>query len=496
MTVAAMLPPSLSKEVRALAPPWLACTACILAMGVLDPRLIGLAVIAYIVGAVALGALSIGHEYTGRTLSLLLTLPTRRERLFATKLGVLTVMLLTLWATADALLFRAMRAPAAEKQIIQLVPLICGLFLAPWLTMACRNSIAGTVFALAIPGVLMVVGEVWGVAKYGHGSVTDAFRIAFMWFTTSGLCAIGAVMSWRMFTHLEAIDGPGEDVRLPHWLKTVGTGAATQRLTRRNPVWLLVRKELRLQQLPLVLTAFYVLEWIVIMSLASMSDPSYGYLFSGLTTLHVGLLPILVGSFASAGERQIDTLQSQLLLPMASWQQWTVKVAVVFTSAFVLALGLPALLVSAMFSTGVNAIPFSAWETAIFAVMLLAPGSLYVSSLCRSGLWALVMSLPAVVGSALFLQHSFDWLANSAFIATRRLIGVPLPRYRPFYYIPPRPLALLMVLGIIAIALRFAFINHRSADRSAKRVWTQVIVMAAFVAAGIIVGGAWQAFRR
>ena len=132
----------------------------------------------------------------------------------------------------------------------------------------------------------------------------------------------------------------------------------------------------------------------------------------------------------------------------------------------------------------------------MIAVMLLASGSLYVSSLCRSGLWALLMSMPAVVGSALFLQLSFDWLARPSYAAVRRLIGEPLPRFRGFYVYPPRALSLLLIVGVIAIALRFAFINHRSADRPAQRVWMQVILMATFVAAAVIAGAAWQALRR
>lgn len=503
MSVAAVLPPSLSKEVRALALPWMACVACILVMAVSDaPRLFGpLAIIAYLVGTIGLGALSIGHEYTGRTLSLLLTLPARRERLLATKLGVLAVMLLMLWAFADAFLFSGMPAPAAEKQMVQLIPLLCGLFLAPWLTMACRSAIAGAVFALSIPGILMVVGELLGVAKYGvstaRRSELDAFRMTFVWFGTLGLCAIGAVLSWRMFTRLEAIEGPGQDVRLPQWLTgDSAASAAASQLTRRNPVWLLVMKELRLQQLPLALTGIYVLEWVAVMSLASVSDPSYSYLFSGLTMIHIGLLPILIGSFASAGERQIDTLQSQLLLPMAASKQWAVKVGVVFASALVLGFGLAALLLSATRSAGVNATPLTESKTAIIGVLLLASGSLYISSLCRSGLWALVMSMPAVVGSALFVQLSFEWLGNPSFAIVRQLSGQPMPRFRPFYYVPPPVLSYLLIAGVIAIALRFAFINHRSADRPAKRVWMQVIVMAAFVAVGIIVGATWQAMRR
>jgi hypothetical protein len=502
MSTAAMLP-AMSKEVRALALPWIACVTCMLVIAVTNaPYVFGpLAFFAYLVGTAGLGALCIGHEYTGRTLSVLLTLPVRRERLLATKLGVLAVMLLTLWGVADAFVFNVMPAPAAEKQMAALIPLVCGLFLAPWLTMACRSAVAGSVFALTIPGFLVVLGELLGVATYGYGPDMHSFRMTFVWFGTLGVCGLGAVMTWRMFTRLEAIEGPGQDMRLPHWL--TGRSAdrtAARQLTRHHPVWLLVKKELRLQQLPLALTALYVLQWFfTITTLASVSDPSYGYLFSVLTMLHVGLLPILIGSFASAGERQIDTLQSQLLLPMAAWKQWAVKVGVVFASSMVLGLGLPRVLLpvtqSAGVTAGVNAIPFTESQAATLAVLLLASGSLYISSLCRSGLWALIMSLPTVVGSALFLQLSFQWLANPAYAAVRSLTGQPLPRFSGFYVYPPQALSYLLIAGVIAIALRFAFINHRSADRPAKRVWVQAIVMAAFVAAGIAAGGAWQALR-
>lgn len=491
MSAAALLPLPIYKECRALVLPWLACMACMLAMAVTDsPRVFGpLAFMAYLVGTVALGALCIGHEYTGRTLSLLLTLPVRRERLLATKLGVLTGMLLMLWLVADAFVFSLIPAPEDVKQVVSLVPLLCALFLAPWLTMACRSPIAGAVFALTIPGVLGLVGDWMGFAQSGSW-------ITFMWFGTLGLCAVGGVMSWRAFTQLEAIEGFTQDVGVPEWLKARTTDSAVTQLTRRNPIWLLVNKEVRLQQLPLALTAIYVVEWIAVMSLDRVSDLRYGYLFTGLTLLHVGLLPLLIGSFASAGERQIDTLQSQLLLPLAASKQWAVKVSVVFASALVIGIGLPTLLMSAATPGGGNPPPRSEVEVVIIGVLLLASGSLYISSLCRSGLWALLMSLPAVVGSALFVQLGFQWLAHSSYVAVRSLTGKPVPRFTAFYYFPPRALSYLLVFGLMAIALRFAFINHRFADRPARRVWTQVIVMAAFVAAGIIVGGASQALRR
>ncbi len=49
----------------------------------------------------ALGAQSFGHEYSHRTLGLLLSQPADRRRLFLYKLGVLFVMLATLAAATS-----------------------------------------------------------------------------------------------------------------------------------------------------------------------------------------------------------------------------------------------------------------------------------------------------------------------------------------------------------------------------------------------------------
>ena len=237
-------------------------------------------------------------------------------------------MLLMLCAVAAVVPVQRYACPSRETAGISLLPVLGGLFLAPWLTMVCRSPIAGTVFALTIPGVLLVVGELLGMAKYGRpgdGSV----QMTFMWCGTLGLCAVGAVMGWRMFMRLEAIEGRDQDVRLPQWLKAAGRGRPHQ-LTRHNPVWLLVKKELRLQQLPLALAALYVSSGSRSCRWPASPIEILAICFSGLTFLHMGLLPILIGSFASAGERQIDTLQSQLLLPMAAAKQWAVKVGVVF----------------------------------------------------------------------------------------------------------------------------------------------------------------------
>jgi hypothetical protein len=103
----------ISKEARALAFPWLACLAAMILPALFDsPReLAGISVPAYFIAMAALGALSIGHEYTGRTVSLLLSLPVQRKHLLAIKLLVLAVMLLALWFVGDTVVFGDARLP-------------------------------------------------------------------------------------------------------------------------------------------------------------------------------------------------------------------------------------------------------------------------------------------------------------------------------------------------------------------------------------------------
>ena len=373
--------------------------------------------------------------------------------------------------------------PQTAKETASFVPVLCSLFLAPLLTMACRNPIAGTVFTLAVPGVLLVLGEWLGVAKYGHGSVMDAFRLGFVSFGTLGLCAIGAVTGWWMFIRLEAIEGPGQDVRLPQWLRFGGiASSAAPQLTRHNPAWLLVKKELRLQQLSFVVTALYVLGWLVLIWLANVFDRKYGDLFTPLSLLHAGLLPMLIGSSASAGERQIGTLEWQVLLPMTAAKQWAVKAGVVFGLTIVLALGLPAVLIYFGGRILGGATPsLVGSESFIALALLLASGSLYVSSLCSSALWALVMSFPATLGPWIFLNVMMDWARIGWFTMATRV---------------PTALTLLLVSGFIAMLLLFAFTNHRTADRDPRRVWKQVVLMAAFITAGVVMAAAAQTFIR
>ena len=253
---------SVMKELRALWVPWLACLAVMAACALEGARWSRLAIPMYFLGAVALGALSMGHEYSHRTITLLLSQPVSRGRLFVQKLGVVAALLLTLFIAAGLVMSYAMgrgsTAYSSQRTAALVLPVLCGLLVAPWLTMLCRSALAGAVFSLAIPGLLFTIGEVVAATHYSSHSQAEHFSMSVLWGGTLGLCAVGGAMGWRTFMRLEATEGRGSEMRLPQWLQVSRTVTASPGLTRHHPVWLLVKKELHLQQMALAISGLYL----------------------------------------------------------------------------------------------------------------------------------------------------------------------------------------------------------------------------------------------
>ena len=130
---------------------------------------IAIGLLAFGFGSVALGAQSFGHEYSHRTLGLLLSQPIDRRRLFLYKLAVLFVMLLTLTAVALLMFRDVLRLAASPHTTPSMLVLAaaCGLFVAPWLTLVSRSTLGAVVFTIAVPGLLATGSDLAGAAIYG-----------------------------------------------------------------------------------------------------------------------------------------------------------------------------------------------------------------------------------------------------------------------------------------------------------------------------------------
>jgi hypothetical protein len=387
------------------------------------------------------------------------------------------------------------RLPQTARDTASLVPMLSGLFLAPWLTMLCRSAIGGAVFAVAIPGMLLVLGELIGTRLYGQGSLMEAFRLTFTWLGTLTFCLMGAVLGWRSFMRLEVIDGPVDHVNFARLFRAGTSEGSGTRMRRRAPTVLLLQKELHLQALAFAIAALFVLMSIVALWIGNGAEnPEHRSIVTALTFLYTGLLSIVIGATASAGERQIGTVDSQVLQPISIASQWRIKIAVVYGLSLTLAWALPA----AIAYIGHLELALRPSIAGPFiGLLLLITGSVYVSSLSGGTLWALMISMPVAIAAATF--YRFVW--NRLGTATYRLVApfardvtpdYGLGQVAPFQIM--HGMNVLIVAAFILLTLRFARENHRSADRAPRRLWVQVIALAAFVTVGRICVAATTAF--
>jgi hypothetical protein len=268
-----------------------------------------------------------------------------------------------------------------------------------------------------------------------------------------------------MFGRLEAIEGRGADMEAPRWLG--GAVAAMPRPQRHHPYWALVKKELRLQQLAFVVVAIFLGAWAALTALARLTDHLPLIPIDSIAVLYFAILTVLIGSLASAEERQLGTLEWQSLLPVAAWKQWAIKVGVVFGLVFVLGILLPGI------AFGPHALRETrAWMAFAAFITLVTTISLYVSSLSTSGVRAMVVTLPVTLG-VVWMFNLLTWLAS-------RVLTVHRPRTGPMWQTDTLAGAAAFA-GFVALALWYAYLNHRSAEGRGQRVLFQSGTLAAYV---------------
>jgi hypothetical protein len=461
MSVAAMVSPGVGKEIRALLPMWALSIAGLGGAFVWGESFWGL--IAYGAGVLALGAQSVGQEYAYRTLPLLLSQPIDRRRLLVLKAAVLVPMLLTLLAIAGLVFpYADGRGYSTGRGLaVLLLPVLCSLLLTPWLTMLCRSPLAGVVFSIALPGGILTLARV--LSPWSGTAFSVGIGAMLM------ICAVAGVLGWQRFMRLEAVDAADAPLHLPRMFRTGRP---------HHPLWMLTLKELHLQQMTFALVAVYLTIWVSL-SVAQGTVPAAEISLDVLTPLSLFLLTLLIGSVASAEERQYGTMDWQQLLPVAASRQWMVKVAVVFALATVFAIGLPSLLGWITDATGGRGGSVRT-EVALLVIVSTAV-SLYISSLCRSGMHAAVLSI-AVVPLALALYvfvlravvDSLLWLLSDT------------THVRSLQYVEEISVVVLEGL-IVALLVRLAYVNHRSADPTTGHVLRQLLLIVLCLAGGCVV---------
>ena len=249
-----------------------------------------------------------------------------------------------------------------------------------------------------------------------------------------------------------------------------------------------MKKELRLQYLTMTVSGLYVVACVLVMA-AQSRDPEYlGPTFYAVSALHCGFVALLAGAFASAEERQLGTLASQVLMPQAAWRQWLIKAGVTLGLAVVLAVGLPWLLMS----VHRPADPFPIKDELVAAILLATSAAMYVSSLSSNSLWALLASFPAIVLSLLLTTGQLRPLKLAIYrwlpVDQQRIGAIMSAEFRTDAW-PARRAQLdwiswwqsdaiaWIIAGVALLTMFFAARNHRSLDRSVRTIATQVTTL-------------------
>jgi hypothetical protein len=474
------------KEFRQLLPWWGAVVGAMAAIGVVDAWTQGsrflvlpsqfslIGVLAYAAGAVMLGAMVMGHEYAHQTLPALLLQPVTRSRVWLVKFAVLTT-LLTLLAAIAVPMF-GLDSGGYRALVMVWVPLTCGLCLAPWLTMLCRGTLAGAVLSAALTFALFPTGSSIGLP---HTAVMQV---------VAALAVLSAFMTWWTFTRLEAAGGPQAaiDLLAPVRLATRDSEIPATVRTRR-PIWLLVWKELRLQQPTFAVSGLFVLTWLLATGAkAGTSGPLPDETLYTAATLHLFLVPLFAGGLASAEERRFGTADWHLLLPFAVWIQWAVKAGVALTSTVALTVGVPVLMMTLAPDAGLQ----RAGTPPPADMALLCLAALFVSSLSANGVHAL-LATPLVIGGTLMVAVVMIWpmapvaIGELQGVATLLQPTVKMDRSLHGWWMTDG--ALWMRAGMGLVLAYFGFANHTTSERSRRTLAWQFGWIVGYALAALLV---------
>lgn len=482
------------KEFRELLPSWLAVVGAMLGLAAGNAWLAGTdqifrvrllwptqfqtaGMLMYAAGAVLLGAMAIGREYSHHTLPTLLSQPTTRTRLLLMKAVVLTTLLASLAGVAGLAFGLDMIQGGPRNMVLGWVPLACGLCLAPLLAMVGRGTLAGAVLSAALTVALFPTGAYFGVP---YTAVQPIILV---------LAAAGAVATWWMFRRLEVAGGPQSEIDLLGQFTRAPRRTASGR--KYHPLSLLVRKELRIQQPTFAVAILFLLAWLAVTAgnrwLPGVVPETTLYVAMYLL---VGLVPLMAGALASAEERRFDTADWHLLLPVAAWTQWTVKAGVAVVCAVVLTVALPLLLNSLAFDAGLQ----SAGIPPPVGMALFCLAALYVSSLSTNGVHAL-LATPPLIGAAVVLLMVVTWPLVDSMAPAGRWLADVLP---PVFRVSPGQYrwwlsdgTWWLVAGLGLLLFHFGFVNHATAERSRRTViwqfgWATAYALGALLVLSVV----------
>jgi len=333
------------KEAHPLFWPWCAVVAAALLPLAHPPQLMELIwPIGFFLGIPLLATLPLGNEFEHRTLSLLLSQPIRRTKIWGEKLSVTVV------AVLSAVLFFSLTLRATSFRHDWKLWVFGGAWIvaitasATFWTLFTRSTVGGIVLNI---GVQSFIGfalpwanlATWlrarGYLAPGNPMVVSSVVFVFV-------CYAGAML-WlggRMLARFQATGGmAGDDLLMAGADVMPGAWARWLRCRPSGAVLNLMRKELRLLRPVWLISLLAAVGWACLI-LVGLLYPQGLTVNSGIVVVGAGvittlMIAILAGSLPLGEERTSGTHAWQLTLPVSARRQWFIKLCMALFAGFV-----------------------------------------------------------------------------------------------------------------------------------------------------------------
>jgi hypothetical protein len=365
--------------------------------------------LAFFVGPPTIAAWSLGTEFRHGTLTLLLSQPVSRSRVWLTKWLVSAAVMAAVMTVEYLLAPEFHTAPSRLRTSLLLYLAVAAS--APLATVVARSTVGGMAVTLAAMFWFeLPISYAWAYRSgrpfpsqlWMGDPVLDVARVAYAAFT--------AWLGWRAFAGFETVERNSMSL-------SASAGSADWsllRARRSGVIANLVRKELVLFRPLFLVAAVFVVTWLLAYAFTTPGTPTAAVAAVGMLLVYVPIAGVLSGTISMAEEMSLGVRAWQLTVPVAARTQWAVKLVVCLSMAFMLVLVLPATMAAV---APVGAMPYLD-PRAFFRVFNLV----MLVGIVLLGLWSAALfadGVAAAVGS-IAVGASLLLLAVSVAFATTR----------------------------------------------------------------------------
>src|ERR1700690_776430 len=322
------------KEIHLLLPSFMVAVLLALVQAITRPYDFYVATLLFF-GLTIMALTTIGREASLNTFSLLLAQPAERLRIWQTKLSVLSVAFVTVfavWLAAFGIAFINSNVDASDREgsynlfitirLIATATFTGGL----WTTLLVRQVAGAFWLTLLVPAVLSGFSTVFFVQSQSTNAVIAALCVVIAIYSVGGF-----LFARWLFFRAQDVGWSGGVISLPEWKFFAARRENAISTRTRKPIFALVKKELQLHQVSLMGAAGLLvlhLGVIVLWKYHTFAKDSAGETLAFLTGLFWMLWLVMapvIGSMAVAEERRLGVMEGQLCLPVSRRVQFAIK---------------------------------------------------------------------------------------------------------------------------------------------------------------------------